>query len=144
MKNKTFVPLEQHLCIVCGLPHTNDCGIVMHKKPVPDIPENRHKVTGIEGLCKNCDSYNKRGYVALVAVDAATINPAKKTLLAGEPSRTGTVLHLKREAWSTVFKIPMPVDSKGAPLPMVFVPKEVTDGLIKHIPKEDCKTDTPV
>jgi hypothetical protein len=105
--DKSYVSMEQHVCMVCGVPF--DTGNLLLDRRLRNSMET-HTVTNW-GLCPEHEKLHKEGFVALVEID-----PERS----GEHTlegvwRTGNLCHLRREAAKKV--INYPVDD----LPLVFV-----------------------
>ena len=109
-----YVQLEQKMCPVCGVIHTHDCGILIHKK-LRSIPKDK-TVTGY-GLCEEHDALFNDGYVALIGVN----NTGTASKLSMEHAdRTGTIAHIRRSVFNDIFNSPIDDD-----LPLVFVDEQV-------------------
>lgn len=109
-----YVAMAEHICPICGVKHTHDTEILIHKN-LRSIPKDQ-RVTGW-GLCEEHDKLHKDGFVALVA----TKPPATgDTLKIKDAIRTGDIAHLRRTAAADIFGRDFPMD-----LPMVFVELEV-------------------
>jgi hypothetical protein len=117
---KSYVSLEQHLCIVCGKSY--DTGTVLLDRRLRESML-KYTVTG-SGLCPEHQALHDQGFIALVECDPAKshLPPSGYRLQPGMAYRTGRIAHLKRDAWSQVFNINIPPD-----LPLVFVEPGVID-----------------
>lgn len=119
---KSHVSLEQHQCPICGEVH--DTGTVLLDRRLRDSME-RHTVTGW-GLCDECDTLHKDGYIALISCDpAASTIRNNRVHDMSDAYRTGEVVHLKRERWGDIFRTPVPANKEGDPIPFVFCDQDV-------------------
>jgi len=102
---KSYVSMEQNLCIVCG--KTFDTGSILLDKRLRNSME-RHTVTAM-GMCPECEKLKADGFVALVECDPAKSKPSHDgTVKPHEAYRTGRIAHLKVEAFKRVFNVPVP------------------------------------
>lgn len=86
MSEKSYVSLEQRVCVVCG--HKFDTGSLLLDKRLRASME-RHTLTG-HGLCPEHQKLFDDGYIALVECDDAH-------------KRTGTILHMRRTKFNELF-----------------------------------------
>lgn len=125
---KDFIAISEHICEVCGVKHTHNTEVLIHKR-LRDIPEDK-RVTGY-GLCKEHERLFEEGYIALVGA----LEPAGNTRVKLEDAhRTGAVIHMKRDVFKATFDTEIADD-----LPMVFVDDEVValvTGWFKDTQKE--------
>lgn len=114
MSDKSYVSLEQNVCLVCG--HAYDTGSLLLDRRLHDSMD-RYTVTGW-GLCPEHLRLHEEGYVALVECDPEKSgNPrAGEKVMPQNAYRTGAVAHVKREIVSAVFNVPVSPD-----LPCMFV-----------------------
>ena len=108
MNDKSHVSLERHVCLVCGTAF--DTGNILLDKRLRANLE-RHTATGW-GLCDEHQRLFDDGFVALVVCDPE--RSGKPTgadrLKPGEAYRTGRLAHLKRDAFTGVFNVPLSAD----------------------------------
>jgi len=115
--SKSFVTMEQHICMVCGQPY--DTGALLLDRRLSNRFEQK-TVTG-SGICPEHETMHNDGFLALVEAD-----PSKSTIgwdgkIAPEKAyRTGTIAHIRRTVARQIFNAPIPDD-----LPMVFVDPDV-------------------
>lgn len=93
--DKSFVSLEQHQCFVCGTVY--ETGNLLLDKRVKNSMD-KYTVTG-HGLCPEHQELADKDYIALIVVKA------------DRETRTGQLVHLKREVMISLFdaKITGPV-----------------------------------
>ncbi|MCR6700979.1 MAG: ATPase [Dokdonella sp.] len=122
MNDKSYVSLERHVCLVCGV--SFDTGNLLLDKRLR-ASMDRHTTTGW-GLCAEHQQLFDDGYVALVECDPARsgFSASADRLKPGEAFRTGRVAHLKREAFAKVFARPLATEQ-----PCVFVDAGVIERL---------------
>jgi hypothetical protein len=125
---KSYVTLEQHVCVVCGTP--KDTGVILMDRRLRPTFEER-TVTGW-GLCDACAKRKADGYVAIVEVDPKQggIGHDEKEVDPAAVWRTGTIAHVRKAAFSKLFNIPAP---EGG---VMFAPPEVLGILAKLATKE--------
>ncbi|KAF1042526.1 ATPase [Xylophilus sp.] len=121
MDDKSYVSLEQRVCLVCGTPF--DTGsLLLDKRRRASM--KRHTTTGW-GLCPEHQKLFDDGFVALVECDPARSGaPADGRMRPEQAYRTGRVAHLRRTAFTQVFNVP--IEDKQA---CVFVEPGVLDQL---------------
>jgi hypothetical protein len=112
---KSFVSMEQQVCIVCG--KTFDTGALLLDKRMRNSMEP-HTVTGM-GMCPEHQKLKDDGYIALVEADQAT------------NTRLGRVAHVRASVWGHIFNVPVP--EKG----VAFVEKDAMDKIEAMRPQED-------
>jgi hypothetical protein len=97
-----YVKMEQHVCPVCGVKHSHDCGILMHKR-LRSIPEEQ-TVTGW-GMCEEHDSLRKKGYIALVGLNGDPTGDDGKVSDINDAAdyRTGETMHVAEDAFKGMF-----------------------------------------
>jgi len=124
---KSYVSLEQHLCIVCGKPYDTRAVLLDRRLRESML---KYTVTG-SGLCPEHQTRHDQGFIALVECDPTKsgLPPSGYRLQPGKAYRTGRIAHLKRDTWSQVFNVPIPPD-----LPLVFVEPGVIDTLSAAAP----------
>ena len=103
---KSHVSMEQHQCFICGTLY--DTGAILLDRSLRQSME-RHTVTGT-GLCPEHQQLADDGYIALIVVQ-----PDGKT-------RTGGLVHLRREFAEQIFGQEMPKD-------IAYIDQEVFDHL---------------
>ncbi|MCD9008269.1 ATPase [Luteimonas sp. XNQY3] len=108
MNDKSYVSLERHVCLVCGI--TFDTGNLLLDKRLRASME-RHTTTGW-GLCEEHRRLFDAGYVALVECDPqrSGLKPEAGCLKPEQAWRSGRLAHLKREAFADVFNVPVKDD----------------------------------
>lgn len=117
--SKSFVTLEQQVCIVCGNPF--DTGSLLIDRRMSNRFEQR-TITG-RGMCPEHQALHDEGYVALVGIDPDKSDTHGGTVLEKGAYRTGNIMHVRRSAWSNIFDAPLP------PGPMAYV----DDATIRHL-----------
>ena len=130
MDNKSYVSLEQHLCVVCATPF--DTGSILLDRRL-QASMRCHTTTGW-GLCPEHQRLHSEGFVALVECD-----PRRSGALSGDGQmkseqahRTGLLAHLKREVFARVFNVEI-----TAAQPVVFVEPGVIDQLRARVAPKD-------
>ena len=95
MPEKSYVGLETHVCLICGKEY--DTGTLLFDRRL--LPSLKHKNCTGYGFCEEHQKVLDDGYIFLVEVEeeARTDNP----------TRTGEVIYLKREAADQVFNVPV-------------------------------------
>lgn len=119
MPNKSYVTMEQQVCVVCG--HPFDTGSLLLDRRMRDKFE-QHTLTGW-GLCEEHQKLKDEGYVAFVGVDE------EKSLEAGNTARitpenayrTGAMAHLRKSVYDQIIDVPCP---EGM---VVFCPTETIE-----------------
>ncbi|VGO08727.1 FIG01198175: hypothetical protein [plant metagenome] len=108
MHEKYHVSLEQHVCLVCGIPF--DTGnLLLDKRLRASLAH--HTVTGW-GLCPEHERLSKNGFITLVECDPQRSGgaPSSGNMKPEQAYRTGRLAHLKREAFAKVFNVPLALD----------------------------------
>lgn len=97
MNDKSYVSLERHVCLVCGVAF--DTGKLLLDKRLRASME--HYTTTGWGLCEERRRLFEAGYVALIECDLARSDvPIGGKLMKPEQAhRTGRVAHLRREVF---------------------------------------------
>ena len=121
MSDKSFVTVEQHLCVVCGKPF--DTGSLLLDKRMRNCFE-RTTLTDY-GMCPEHANLKEAGYIALVGVDPEKSTFTNGNINPGDAFRTGQLLHLRASIWPKIFNLPVPPDG------VAFVPSEVIQKLTK-------------
>ena len=105
MDDKSYVSLEQRLCLVCGAPF--DTGNLLLDKRLR-ASMKRHTTTGW-GLCVEHQKLADDGFLALVECDPQRSGTpmANGNLKPEQAYRTGRLAHLKREAFARLFNVPI-------------------------------------
>lgn len=125
MTDKSYVSLEQKVCMVCGTKY--DTNTLLIDRRIQDSME-RYTVTGW-GLCPEHEKMHKDGFVALIEAQA----PAGTTGMKPEDAnRTGKVAHIKRKVCPSIFSVEIPDDQ-----PVLFVEPGVIDKLEAMMEKGD-------
>ena len=106
MNDKSHVSLEQHVCLVCGVAY--DTGNILLDKRLRASMEH-HTTTGW-GLCPEHQKLSDDGFVALVECDPQRSGSPGDRLKPEQAYRTGRLAHLKREAFATMFNVPVAAD----------------------------------
>ncbi len=119
--------MEAKLCEVCC--NQYETGAILLDRRLRNTLE-RINVTGQGGMCKKCDKLHRDGYVAIVGVKN---NPEIYTghLKQEDADRTGSIAHLRKEAFLNIFNVEIPL--KG----MVFCDEEVIEKLQSMMHPED-------
>jgi hypothetical protein len=101
MADKSFVTMEQHQCLVCGKNY--DTGALLMDMRLRDTFE-RVTVTDF-GLCEDCDTQAKQGFIALVEIDPAKSGGPdhNKRVKPSSAYRTGNTAWLRREVAERIF-----------------------------------------
>lgn len=114
MDDKSYVSLEQQLCLVCGT--SFDTGnLLLDRRLRASMAQ--HTTTGW-GLCPEHQKLFAEGFVALVEFDPQRSGaPSGSGRMKPEQAyRTGQLAHLKREVFARVFNVPVETGQ-----PCVFV-----------------------
>lgn len=118
MSDKSFVTMEQQVCLVCGQPF--DTGSLLLDKRLHERFD-RNTVTGW-GLCPEHEAKHQEGYIALVECNEAKSTKTKNGNISPEGAwRTGTIIHLKREVAKDLFRMP----DKAIEGPLMFCEPEL-------------------
>lgn len=120
MPDKSYVSLEQHVCLVCGA--TFDTGNLLLDKRLRQSMA-MHTTTGW-GLCAEHQRMFSEDFVALVECDPQRSGNPSGRLKPEQAYRTGRVAHVKRAAFARLFDVPI-TDSQAC----VFVEPGVIDQL---------------
>lgn len=115
--NKSYVTLEQKVCIVCGKPY--DTGNLLLDKRLGKTFD-KYTVSGL-GMCPDDAKKRDEGYIALIGCT----NPptASDTMRPEEAKRSGEIAHIGNGAFSQIFNVPAP--EKG----VAFVEQAVIEHL---------------
>ncbi|AJP48574.1 ATPase [Rugosibacter aromaticivorans] len=106
MNEKSHVSLEQHVCLVCGV--TYDTGSILLDKRL--CASMKHHTTTGWSLCPEHQKLSDDGFVAMVECDPERSGLPGDRLKPEQAYRTGRLAHLKREAFATVFNVPIAAD----------------------------------
>ncbi len=130
MDDKSYVSLEQHLCVVCATPF--DTGSVLLDRRLR--ASMRHHTTTGWGLCPEHQRLHSEGFVALVECDPQRSGaPSGGWQMKPEQAyRTGLLAHLRREAFTRVFNVAIAADQ-----PVVFVELGVVEQLQAMVAPKD-------
>ena len=122
MNEKSWVSLEQCVCLVCGAAF--DTGNLLLDKRLRASMEH-HTMTGWS-LCAEHQRLFDEGYVALVECDPqrSGLPSAGDRLKPEQAWRTGRLAHVKREAFAKLFNVPLRAEQA-----CMFVDPEVIDWL---------------
>jgi hypothetical protein len=122
MNDKSYVSLERHVCLVCCAAF--DTGNLLLDKRLCASLEH-YTITGW-GLCQEHQRLFAEGFIALVECDPQrSRSPSAGECLKPEQAcRTGRLAHMKREAFTNVFNVPVR-DNQAC----VFVESGVIDWL---------------
>lgn len=114
MPEKSYVSLEQKVCMVCG--KAFDSGALLFDRRLKESMEH-YTVTGWD-LCPDDKKRHDDGYVALVEARP----PAHGDRLApGEAYRLGRIAHVRERTFIGIFNGVSPRDEDGRLLPMAFI-----------------------
>lgn len=122
MDDKSYVSMEQHLCVVCATPF--DTGSILLDRRLRSSME-RHTTTGW-GPCPEHERLHSEGFVALVECDPQQSGaPSGDGRMKPEQAyRTGRLAHLKRDAFARVLNVAIAADQS-----VVFVEPGVIERL---------------
>lgn len=114
MSEKSHVSMEQHICLVCGLPF--DTGSILLDRRLRASMTQR-TTTGW-GLCPEHQKLFDDGFVALIECDPqrSSIAATGASVKPEHAYRTGQIAYLKRHAFANVFNVPVADEQ-----PCVFV-----------------------
>lgn len=102
---KSYVTMEQNLCVVCG--KTFDSGAILLDTRL----RNRFDMKTLTGwgMCSEHTKLRDEGYVALIGCDESLSTlEANGNLKPNDAYRTGSIVHLKEKAWKKVMNVPVP------------------------------------
>jgi len=107
MNTKSYVSLEQHLCLVCGSTFkTGDILVDRRMRPSMEM----YTTTGW-GLCAEHQKLSDDGFLALVECDPQRSDKGPNGTLSNNGAfRTGRLAHIKREKCASVFNQPVTAD----------------------------------
>lgn len=137
MNDKSYVTMEQKICLVCTKKFdTNNLLLDTHLRNTFE----RHTVTGWD-LCPEHQKLYDEGYIALVAANKSKSEklPNGNIKDPGDAYRTGAVVHIRRSVWPGIFNSPIPMNDKGKPMPMAFCDPQVIETLQKIPMRDDTK-----
>lgn len=115
---KSYVSMEQKVCIVCGTLYDTDA--LLLDKRLKDSME-QHTVTGY-GVCPKHQKLADEGYVALVGALPPTSGDSVKP---DDINRTGELVHIRKELFNKLFTITL----DPSKVPMVVVDSELISKL---------------
>jgi len=127
MPEKSWVTLEQHVCVVCG--KTFDSGALLLDKRMRE-KFDMHTVTGW-GMCPDHQKLKDDGYVALVGCKVPPSSKYGDNIQPEDADRTGALAHLRIEAWKNIMNVPVPDNQ------VCFCDEEVIEMLKSMAPPED-------
>ncbi|MFP6559337.1 ATPase [Paraburkholderia sp. B3] len=101
MSEKSYVSIEQHICVVCGCAFETG-NILLELRVRPNL--ERYTATGW-GLCPEHQKLADEDYVALVECDPqhSGLSAHSERVKPGQAHRTGRVAHLKRRVFARIF-----------------------------------------
>jgi len=119
---KSYVSMEQHACLVCGVQF--DTGSILLDRRLRSSMD-RYTLTGW-GLCPEHQELFSKGFVALVECDPERSGDISSSgrVKPEQAYRTGQLAHLKREVFAEVFNVPVALE-----VPCVFVEPGVIEQL---------------
>jgi hypothetical protein len=122
MNEKSYVSLEQHVCVVCGVAF--DTGSLLLDRRLR-ARFDHYTATGW-GLCAEHRKLFDDGYVALVECDPqrSGLSLGGDRLKPEQAYRTGRLAHVRREAFARLFNVS--IEAKQA---CVFVERGVIERL---------------
>lgn len=122
MNDKSYVSLEQRVCLVCGVAF--DTGSLLLDRRLHASMEHR-TATGW-GLCTEHQRMFDDGYITLVECDPqrSGLPTAGDKLKPEQAYRTGRLAHVRREAFARLFNVEV-----RAGQACVFVDPEIIDWL---------------
>ena len=122
MDEKSYVSLEQRVCVVCATPF--DTGSILLDRRLRASMEH-HTTTGW-GLCPEHERLRSEGFVALVECDPqrSGARSGDGRLKPAQAYRTGRLAHLKREVFARVFDVAIAAEQA-----VVFVEPDVNEKL---------------
>lgn len=133
MTEKSYVSIEQHVCLVCGKPF--DTNSILLNRRLSNTME-QYTVTGW-GLCPEHDKLFHEGYLALVGADESKSEKTPSGNIKPQGAyRTGEVVHIRREVARRILNVPIPDD-----LPMMFCDKEVVAKLEQMMKESEARGD---
>ena len=88
-----FVAMAIHICPVCGVQHSHNTEILLHKQ-FRSIPEDK-RVTGMS-LCEEHEQLDNDGFIALIESIPTYEVPNGAMVKSQDLRRTGRVIHIKR------------------------------------------------
>lgn len=101
---KSYVTLEQSICVVCGEPY--DTGVLLMDRRLRNLFDH-HTTTGY-GMCPDHEKLRAEGFVALVEADEGKSAVVGDRIRDSKAHRTGTYAHLKAEVFAEAFGQPVP------------------------------------
>ena len=129
--DKSYVTLEEQVCVVCGA--TFDTGDLLLDTQLRQ-QFDMHTVTGW-GLCETHQELHDKGFIALVAIDPTKSKRGRDgNVSAHDAYRTGHVIHVLRDKWAALFSVPCP------DVPLVFIDDD-TAQFIESIVNADQQPD---
>jgi hypothetical protein len=125
MSDKSYVTLEQRVCVVCGC--TYETGDLLLDQRLRERFEH-HTVTG-GGICPEHQAKLDEGYCILVGIDPArsTGGAMRDFFKHEEAYRTGEILYVRGAVWDDIFSTPRP------PHGLAFVDEKVIEHLKNHV-----------
>ena len=106
MTDKSWVTIEQKICVVCGTKYDSGCLLLDTRIRFGKLRETfEHKTVTGWGMCPDHEKLREE-YVALVECDPTKLNSSANTAEPDEVYRTGRIAHIRRTAWC--FNIPIP------------------------------------
>jgi len=122
--SKSYVTMEQYLCIVCGKPYDSG-NILMDSRLKASF--DMYTITDIKGMCEEHKKLYDDGYIALVEV--ANKSHTGQTIKATEANRTGNIFHIRAEVADKMFTSEFSKGANGKQTEMVFIDEELGNSL---------------
>ncbi len=110
MSERSYVPMGQHLCVVCAQPY--DSGAILLDRRLRASME-RNTITGW-GMCPKHEALRAEDMVALVACDGSkSTKNSSGNIQPDDAYRTGAVAHIKKYLWEHIMDVPTPEGMVG-------------------------------
>lgn len=120
---KSYVSLEQKLCIICGKKH--DVGVLLDMHLRNSL--ERHTLTGYTN-CDDCQAKVDEGYVA--AVEISNDGEGKEqTLKTEEADRTGVLVWIRQTLLDEILNVKVTT-------PMIFITPDFTE-MLKNLKEQE-------
>ncbi len=102
---KSYVTMEQKMCVVCGQPYSTD-SIFLDRKLGKRFEQ--YTITGW-GMCEEHQKLKDDGYVALIGCDEEKSSRTPNGNIDPDGAfRTGEIAHLKTTAWENIMNVSVP------------------------------------
>ena len=128
MTDNNYVAMEKNVCPVCGVTHTHNTGILIHRQ-LRDIPEDK-TITGY-GLCKEHDELLEKDYLAMIVIKDPHESEKLNKVKMEDADRTGEIAHIKYEAFNYFTNCALTKET-----PMVFIDEKAVN-IIKQRYEEE-------